>query len=150
LVLYFLDTSALVKRYHAEVGTATVLECFKDPHHLLLVCNLSLAESIAVLHKLFRRGELTRDGMDAARGQLMLDLLSGRLGVIDVQRRHVFEAETLILDYSLSANDAIILACLLDARAQQPVFVCADTRSGLLRAAEACGLSTLNPLSPAR
>ena len=64
--------------------------------------------------------------------------------------RHVFEAETLILEHHLSANDAIIPACVLDARDQQPVFVCADVHSGLLRAAETSGLSTLNPLSPPR
>ena len=147
-MLYFFDTSALVKRYHAEPGTVTVLECFHDPHNLLLICNLSLAELIAVLHRLFRRGQLPREAMEAARGQLMLDLLGGRLGVMDMQRHHVFEAEALIVDHHLSANDALILACALEARSQQPVFVCADTRSGLLRAAEACGLSTLNPLSP--
>jgi predicted nucleic acid-binding protein len=147
-VLYFLDTSALVKRYHAEPGTETVLACFNDPHNLLLICNLSIAELIAALQKLLLRGQLSHDAVKAARGQLMLDLLSGRLGVVDVHRRHIFEAESLIVDYNLSANDAIILACLLEARPQQPVFVCADVRSGLLRAAEAHGLSTLNPLSP--
>jgi len=147
-VLYFLDTSALVKRYHAEPGTETVLACFNDPHNFLLICNLSIAELIAALHRLARRGQITHNAQEAARGQLMLDLLSGRLGVVDVHRRHIFEAETLILEHDLSANDAIILACLLEARPQQPVFVCADVRSGLLRAAEACGLSTLNPLSP--
>lgn len=149
-MLYFLDTSALVKRYHAEPGTDTVLECFADPHNLLLICSLSLAELIAALYKLVRLGRLSRHAVEAARGQLMLDLLSGRIGVIDVQRRHVFEAEELIEGHALSANDAIILACAIEARAQQPVFVCADIRSGLLRAAEACGLSTLNPLSPSR
>jgi len=148
-VLYVFDTSALVKRYHAEPGTDTVLACFTDPHNLLLICNLAIAELIAALQKLSVRGQLPREAVEAARGQLMVDLLSGRLGVMDVERRHVFDAERLIVEYNLSANDAIILACLLDARAQQPVFVCADTRSGLLRAAEACGLSTLNPLSPA-
>jgi predicted nucleic acid-binding protein len=148
-VLYFFDTSALVKRYHEEPGTQTVVECFRDPHNLLLICNLSIAELIAALHKLERQGRLPHEAVEAARGQLMLDLLSAKLGVVDVQRHHVFEAETLILQHSLSANDAIILACLLEARAQQPVFVCADTRSGLLRAAEAHGLSTLNPLTPA-
>jgi hypothetical protein len=56
-VLYFFDTSALVKRYHAEAGTPTVLDCFRDPHHLLLICNLSIAELIAALQRLFRRGE---------------------------------------------------------------------------------------------
>ena len=147
-MLYFFDTSALVKRYHAEPGTETVLECFRDPHHFLLICNLSIAELIAVLHRLFLRGQLTREAVYAARGQLMLDLLSGRLGVMDLQRHHIAEAEMLIVEHNLSANDAMILACLLDARAQQPVFVCADARSGFLRAAEACGLSTLNPLSP--
>jgi predicted nucleic acid-binding protein len=147
-VLYFFDTSALVKRYHAEDGTPTILECFRDPHNLILICNLSIAELIAAIQKLFLRGHLTQEAAEAVRGQVMLDLLGGRIDVLDTQRRHIFEAETLIVQHNLSANDAIILACALEMREQEPVFVCADVRSGLLRAAEACGLSTLNPLSP--
>ena len=149
-MLYFFDTSALVKRYHAEEGTPTVLECFHDPHNLSVICNLSITELIAAVQKLFVRGQLTKEAAEAVRGHLMLDLLSGKIDVVDMQRRHVFEAEALIVQHNLSANDATILACALDARDQQPVFVCADVRSGLLRAAEACGLSTLNPLSPTR
>ena len=54
----------------------------------------------------------------------------------------------LFAEHALTSHDALILAAALDLRPFEIIFVCADARSGLLRAAEACGLSTLNPLSP--
>ena len=54
----------------------------------------------------------------------------------------------LYFQFHLTAPDAIILATALHMAPHTPVFVCADTNSGLLHAAEGCGLSTLNPLTP--
>jgi predicted nucleic acid-binding protein len=113
-VLYFFDTSALAKRYHFELGSPTVIGLFDDPTNQVVICSLSLTETLAVLARRRRRAELSDDAFD------------------------------------LSGADAVILACALDLLPDSPIFVCADTRSGLLRAAEARGLSTLNPLSPAR
>ena len=148
-MLYFLDTSAVVKRYHVEPGSTVIIDLFDTADSQLVVCSLSLAETTGVLARRQRRGDVSVEDFEAARFRLALDLSTERVGIIDIERRHVVAAHDLILQHALSGTDAVILACALDLTADAPVFVCADTRSGLLRAAEACGLSTLNPLSPA-
>ena len=97
-----------------------------------------------------RRAEISKEDFETARFRVALDFSTERVGVIDVERRHIIAANDLILQQPLSGTDAVILAAALDLREDSPIFVCADVRSGLLRAAEACGLSTLNPLSPTR
>ena len=146
-MLYSLDTSALVKRYHVELGSPVVIELFDAPDAQLVICSLSLAETIAVLARRYRRNEISKEDFEAAKFRLALDHSTG-IGIIDVDRHHIVAAHDLILHHSLSGTDAVILACALDLRAESPIFVCADVRSGLLRADEASGLSTLNPLSP--
>ena len=147
--MYFLDTSALVKRYHLEPGSPVVIDLFHASVNQLAICSLSLAETLAVLARRRHRAEISQEDFETARFRLALDLSTDRVGLIDVERRHIIAAHDLILQHVLSGTDAVILACALDLTADAPVFVCADTRSWLLRAAEACGLSTLNPLSPA-
>lgn len=147
-MLYFLDTSALVKRYHVELGSPVVIGLFDDPTKQLAICDLSLVETLAVLARRRRRTEISEEDFDAARFRLALDINTEQVGVIDVERRHILVAHDLILQHPLSGTDAVILACALDLTEESPIFVCADVRSGLLRAAEAFGLSTLNPLSP--
>lgn len=41
---YFFDTSALVKRYHDEVGTAAVDEAFDDEDAFCLISDLTVIE----------------------------------------------------------------------------------------------------------
>lgn len=147
-MLYVFDTSALIKRYHQEPGTDVVLELFASHEAEWLTCTFCWVEAIAVLDRLCQRGTITRSGWELALSQLNKDVQMETIRVIDVTRRHVMACHPLIVRHHLTAADALILACSLDLVAEHPVFVCADIRSGLLRAAEACGLSTLNPLSP--
>lgn len=149
-MLYFLDTSALVKRYHLEPGSPVVIELFHVSVNQLVICSLSLAETLAVLARRRHRAEISQEDFETAQFRLSLDLSTDRVGMIDAERRHIVAAHDLILQHVLSGTDAVILACALDLIDDSPVFVCADVRSGLLRAAEAQGLSTLNPLSPTR
>lgn len=147
-MLYFLDTSALVKRYRAEVGTAAVDVLFQDESNALVVSALSITETARALDTHVRRGEISVGDARLALSRLYADCHRGAFAVLEIQRRYLFHANELILEFHLTAPDAIILATALHIAPQTPIFVSADTRSGLLHAAEACGLSTLNPLSP--
>lgn len=146
-MLYVLDTSALVKRYHRETGSEIVEKLFQEPSNILLISVLSLSETARALDRLQRQGIYSLEDIRFTLQRLYQDCRTTRIGLIDVISSHVFKANELILRYHLSAADAIILATALQVRSHQPVFVSADVRSGLLRAAEACHLSTLNPLS---
>jgi predicted nucleic acid-binding protein len=147
-VLYFFDTSTLIKRYHREPGTEAVLELFELREVERLTCTFCWVEAVAVLDKLCQRGSITRHGWELALSHLNKDIHMETIRLIDVTRRHMMRCQPLIIQHHLAAADALILACALDLVNEHPVFVCADVRSGFLRAAEACGLSTLNPLTP--
>lgn len=148
-MLHFLDTSALLKRYRPETGSEIVEELFRSPTHLIAASALSFAEAIGALTRAHRTHLIGQSELEDAVSGLYTDFASGRIEWIDISHHDLLRCAALIVDHHLSANDALILASALGLEQHAPVFVCADTRSGLLRAAEACGLSTLNPLSPA-
>jgi uncharacterized protein len=54
---YFLDTSALVKHYHAEAGTDTVDRLIDEAGAELLIARLTLVETISVFAIKVRAGE---------------------------------------------------------------------------------------------
>lgn len=147
-MLCVLDTSALVKRYRVEIGTEVVDALFEDSANTLVISALSITELARALDTHIRRGEISVGDARLTLARFYTECHAGALAVWEIQRRHLFHANELILQFHLTAPDAIILATTLHAAPQTPIFVCADTRSGLLHAAEACGLSTLNPLSP--
>ena len=144
---YFLDTSAFVKRYRPEVGAEVVQRVFAEPTATVLASAITLAETYAALYRYSRKGQLPQVALNEALDGVTLDLERGALNVLDVTSRHVARTRSLIAEFGLTSHDALILATALDLKAFDVIFVCADVRSGLLRAAESCGLSTLNPLS---
>lgn len=146
---YCLDTSAFVKRYRSEVGSDVVQRLFAEPTAVLFVSALTLAETYAALYRHSRKGRLPQSELTRTLDGVTADLERSQLHILDVTSQHVARSRTLIADYDLTSHDALILAAACELRPFEVIFVCADTRSGLLRAAEACGLSTLNPLSPA-
>lgn len=114
----------------------------------MVISALSIAETARALDTHVRGGEISVGDARLALARLYTDCHRGALAVLEIQRRYLFHANDLILESHLTVADAIILATALHLAPQTPIFVCADIRSGLLHAAEACGLSTLNPLSP--
>ena len=147
---YFLDTSAFVKRYKAEVGSELVQRMFDEPAATLLTSAITLAETYAALYRHSRKGRLPAEKLAEALDGVTVDLEGSRLHVLDVTSQHVARSRHLIAEHELTSHDALILSAAIDLKPFDAVFVCADVRSGLLHAAEACGLSTLNPLSPPR
>ena len=144
---YFLDTSALVKRYRPEVGSEMVQRLFTEQGAMLMVSAVTLAETYAALYRHHRRGRLSQAELTDALDGVTADVERGDLSVLDVTSPHVARSRNLIAQHDLTSHDALILAAAIDLRPFEIIFVCADVRSGLLRAAEASGLSTLNPLS---
>ena len=56
---YFLDSSALVKRYHAESGSADVQQLFREPAAQFFVSRLALVEVHSTLARLVREKVLS-------------------------------------------------------------------------------------------
>ena len=55
---YMIDTSALVKYYHPEVGSAQVIAIADDPSNVLFISRIGLVEIHSALARKVRTGEL--------------------------------------------------------------------------------------------
>jgi len=48
---YFLDTSALVKRYHQETGTKIIDKIFDSEEKVIIISNISISEFVSALNR---------------------------------------------------------------------------------------------------
>ncbi len=147
----YVDTSALVKRYVAEVGSAWVRRLVARPvHQVLYTAALTEVEVRSALQRLVREGRV-----DTAQAQRLTRRLgqhcTQRYQLLRITRPVIAEAGRLVETHPLRAYDAVQLACaLLVRRGLQrrgmppPLFVAADT--ALLAAARAEGFTVENPL----
>ena len=147
---YYLDSSALVKRYVAEAGTPWGIDlCAADAGHDLYTVRISGAEIVAALFLRARTGTLELTDAQAAATQFQSDFRR-RYQVVEVTEQLVDLAMTLAERHGLRGYDSVQLAAALVMRAAREAlalsaitFVCADDR--LNAAAMAEGLSVENP-----
>ena len=59
MTFYFFDTSALVKRYHQEIGSEQVNAIFDDQDNILIISELALVELASALRRKQNQGEIT-------------------------------------------------------------------------------------------
>jgi len=143
----YVESSALVKRYVAEVGSAWVRRTVARPvHQVLYTAALTEVEVRSALQRLVRAGRL-----DLAQAQRLTQHFTRRYQVIRITRTIVTQAGLLLERHPLRAYDAVQLACALAVQRlmhQQgmppPLFVTAD--DALLVAARAEGFPVDNPL----
>lgn len=122
--VYYVDTSALVKRYHVEPGSDRIDQLFADPTASFLTASLTLTELTSALDRKVQDGTITHAVLQAALAVVARDLLE---------------------EFWL---DALHLAALLSVREAAPILVSADHR--LLDAARQEQLAVLNPVTDAR
>ena len=149
---YYLDASALVKRYADEPGSTWILQ-ITDPNaeNTVLLAEITLAEVAAALSAKQRApGGITRDQRDRALSRFLQDCDENFLLLL-VDRPVIDRAVELAQNHPLRGYDAVQLATVLVAsdilKSQDlspPVFVAGDNE--LLTAAEAEGLSIENPV----
>ena len=151
---YFLDTSALIKRYvHDEPGHAWISElCAAESGHTVLIAEVALVEVVATFCRMARESppRVTTEGRDSLIALFREHDVHQSYVVVTIQRALIERAASLCLSHPLRAYDALQLACALEARddailvdGSAPAFVCADIH--LLAAAQAEGLSVENP-----
>ena len=141
---YFLDTSALVKRYHIEAGSDKVDEVFDDEDGVFLISGLTIVELASALQRKKNRGEVTATDMDNALAQFAVSVLQDLI-VVGFRSGFIQRARALVLERNIRTLDALQLAAVLEFEPLAPVFVCADDR--LSGAARAVGFTVLNPQS---
>lgn len=148
---FFLDGSALAKRYVPETGSALVDFILDNvPEERIFLLNVGAAEVVSVLVRKKNAGMLS--AADCSQALLELDsevIQSSAKHLIAFDNAVVIEAFAYIVAHSINATDAIILRVTLTLaqhlrnQGDDLVLVASDQR--LLRAAIAEGLVTFNP-----
>ena len=142
MALYYVDTSALVKRYHIEQGSDRVDRLFGDAGAGLVTANFALTELTSALDRKCQEGLLTPEGVIQILAVASQDVLS-EFWLLELDRVHVRLSLQLILSHHLRTLDALHLAVILSIKDLHPVLVSADVR--LLQAADREGIELLNP-----
>jgi len=150
-MIYFFDTSALVKYYVTEPGS-TWVRTLVDSQSPLFLVEIALAEMAAALGILHRVGRLTRRQCDEYWWIFEEDCVR-RYRWLPVSRLCIETGATLCRRYPLKSYDAVQVATALHLRqvlSEQELpltFVSGDDQA--LDAAEAEGLAVENPFDHA-
>ena len=140
--LFYIDTSALVKRYHVELGSDQMDRLFADPAASLVTANLAITELTSALDRKCQDGVLTREGLTQILSVAAQDLLA-EFWLLELDRAHIRWSQHLILQHHLRTLDALHLAVILSIKELHPVLVSADAR--LMQTADREGIELLNP-----
>jgi predicted nucleic acid-binding protein len=153
---FYLDASALAKRYVPETGSPLVDVILDNvPGGRLYLLNIGAGEVVSILVRKKNAGVLS----SASFGQVLLAfeaeiVRSADINKLPVSNRLATSSLSLIVAHSINSTDAIVLksALAISARLRagggDMVLVASDQR--LLRAAQAEGLSTFDPESQDR
>ena len=149
---YMVDTSALVKYYHPEMGSSRVIAIADDPGNVLFISRIGLVEIHSALARKVRMGELPALSFQQALRRFYADLRGRKFRLIRSVSVHERQAIRLLIRKGpllpLRTLDALQLSAALWLKSQQQLdyFLCADPR--LCEAAQQEGLSVINPEEP--
>ena len=150
MATYFLDTSAIIKRYIFEPGQAWILSlCNPAQGHDLYISQAALVEVVAAMCRRAREKSISIAERDRLITVFRQDSKQG-YNIWPVTTDLYHAAGDLCRSHRLRAYDAVQLASVLALRqytlanqAPEPIFVCADV--GLLDIAGVEGLQSENP-----
>lgn len=146
--IFYLDTSALVKRYRTEQGTEVIEALLANPlpEDRFFVSFLSIIELTSGVLRLTKGGQLSEDTANEILARFRRDLRE-LFRVWPLNEEVAVSAVTVVEEHKLRSADALHLATAQRiaslAPGAQTVMVSSD--SELLRAAGVAGLITLDP-----
>jgi predicted nucleic acid-binding protein len=146
---YFFDTSALVKRYHAESGTAKVRTIFDAPNAEHVITRLTTVEILSGFAIKVRTGVFSSTEFQRPRGLFLADVKRRLLRPVRALNADYQLAGDLIVKHGMSRQlrtlDALQLAIALRVHRATSIdsFVCADR--GLCDIATVEGMAVLDP-----
>lgn len=150
-MIYFFDSSALVKRYVTEVGSPWVQNLTTPSSgHTLIVARITWVELLSALSRLQRMQNISSHHVTTSIGAFRFDWKT-QYQVVELNEQITQHAGQLVQNHTLRAYDAVQLASALalfspfTRTTPNPfVFISADNR--LLTIAQAEDLPTDNPL----
>ena len=146
--VYFLDTSALVKRHVAESGSETIREIVNDPSGINVIADITRAEFVSAVARRAREGGVSEEQRRILKSAFAAHLIHDYL-IARLQPVHISAACGLIERRALRAYDAAQLSVALSVRdllgvsGGVPMFVSADPRLNAAACAE--GLPVIEP-----
>lgn len=148
---YYLDSSALMKRYSPEVGSDRIKKLTNPASgNLIFLAEITLAEMAAAIASKHRMpGGITALARDRVLS-LFLSHCTGQYQLLPVDRTIINSAVVLTQHHRLRGYDAVQLATALAANrmfisAELPALTFAAADNDLLTAARANGLTAENP-----
>lgn len=149
---YYTDSSALVKRHVAEIGSLWVRNEFDAASgNTVATARLSIVEVLGALNRRKREASLSATDYQLFSGDF-LKLAKNEYEIIELNDAVVTQAQRLLENYPLRAADAIQLASavvadnrLRAAKVSPLIFLASDAR--LLAAATGENLLSDNPLN---
>jgi predicted nucleic acid-binding protein len=94
---YMVDTSALVKYYHPEVGSSRVIAIADDPGSVLFISRIGLVEIHSALARKVRTGELQTPAFQQALKRFYADLRGRKFRLIRPVSVHERQAIRLLV-----------------------------------------------------
>ena len=151
MIFYFLDASALAKRYISESGTPLVNHLIRTvPEDRLILLIIGFGEILSILVRKKNSKQITESFYYRSVVEFEKEFLNNpKILIQSVTDDLVRNSLSLIESYSINATDAIILECALDldyelrAKGDDLVLVTTDIR--LSNAAKSSGLKVWNP-----
>lgn len=146
---YYFDTSALVKNYHGEAGTAEVRRMLEEAGSESFISRLATVEMLSGFASKVRTGVFSSAQYGKLRLRFLADVRRREIRPIRVVNLHYQMAGELLGKHAMSRQlrtlDAIQLAVALHFHRSFPIdhFVCADQRLCDVAAIE--GLRVINP-----
>jgi len=148
---FFLDASAISKRYFIEIGSDVVNYLFNTvPKERMIMLIIAIGEVISVLVRRRNSKQISEISYRQAVVEFHAEMINETgIMVQSISNDLIWSSLSFIEKYSLNATDAIILCCALDLTKEirnsddDLVFITADTR--LYNAAQSSGLNVWNP-----
>jgi uncharacterized protein len=147
---YFLDTSALVKRYIPEMGTAWIQSLTtQSSGHILLVARITAVEIMSAIARRQREASLTADQAQQLRTTFQ-EHLTTQYQVVELTPRIAFLAGELCHRQPLRAYDAVQLASAISilpiiAKSSETTLTFLTAADRLLNSAQLENLQAVNP-----
>jgi predicted nucleic acid-binding protein len=145
VAVYFLDTSAVVKRYVLETGTAWVQSLtVPTGGHMHFLARITLPEMVAAITRRERGGHITPPNAATALSDFRHDF-AHQYQILEITAVLLDQAATLARTYALRGYDAVQLAAALIVRGQVPSLTLISADADLNAAATAEALPVEDP-----
>jgi predicted nucleic acid-binding protein len=148
---FYLDASALAKRYIPETGSAQI-DAILDtvPARRIVLLSIGAGEVVSIFVRKRNAGRLSLSDFAQAMASFEAEIVrAADVAKLPVTHRLVWSSLALIVAHSINSTDAatlksaLAMARRLRGAGDDLVLVASDQR--LLRAAQAEGLTTFNP-----